>query len=236
MTTYVSQAPPPGGILADPNAYYTATFSQAAPGGWLGYFVNFQNPDTSVTLVVSLGVGDVPNWAPGWEGVIGGDATTLIIQFRPVGGWVPSGDYTGPALQDGLIASIQIFDALESFFLMAAPQWDFKVGAVAPAVDLLVVGDRRVELDASAWVAASGTLGRRDRVATVTRTGPGVYVVAFEAGRGRSLADFDITVQTAGAAPRAATLDVQGQQVTVRTFDAGGAPADSNFSLAVRRT
>lgn len=63
-------------------------------------------------------------------------------------------------------------------------------------------------------------------------------------GAARELAEDTLSVSPMGTAPRLApdghrprlaSLTAQGHTVTVRTFDAGGAPADANFAFAARR-
>ena len=135
VLTIASQTPAPGGVLADPNAYYTAVLEPAQiEGGVLT--VTFQRPDTSTVDVIA---GDVfaPAFAPGWEGSVVQSfvgATSITIQLRPVGGWANPGDYTGPAPADGRITRIAFAGA--DVFDTPAPQWDFTVGGGVPVLEV----------------------------------------------------------------------------------------------------
>jgi hypothetical protein len=231
--TLQSQTPAQGGVLADPASYYEMVWFNDAGNGWATFFVQFTLPDTSVVNVAFGGAG-APSFAAGWEGQVIPTAGTLTVRVRPVGGWTPGGDYGAPP-SDGRITWAGADTPAEISGQALAPQWDFTVAAGAPELEVLVEGPRRFELDASAWVGLSGALGRRDRVASVQRTGPGVYVVTFAPGAARALAEYHLSVTPLAGAARLATLTVQGELVTVRTFDAGGAPTDANFALAARR-
>lgn len=231
--TLQSQSPAPGGVMADPTSFYEIVWFNDVGNGWFDFFVAFTNPDTSVGNVAS-GVVNAPVFAPGWEGQVLPTPTTLTVRVRPVGGWSPGGNY-GALPSDGRISSAGTFTPSEVIGQALAPQWDFTVANGAPAAELVIHGDRRLELDASAWVGLNGTLGRRDRVASVQRTGLGVYVLTLAPGAARELAEYTLSVTPMGTAARLATLTAQGGTVTVRTFDAGGAPADANFAFAARR-
>lgn len=216
-------------LTGDGNLFHLRTGTE--PYGW--------NEDTA-TAIATFAT---------WQAATGADALSIeqVDAFPDAAMYADEAgrDYSLAAGASAIDAVVPAYEGLTAWDVdnQARPvaassdigAYEYVASAAAPVLDVLVLGDRPVHLDASGWIAASGATGRRDRLASATRSGPGVYALAFELGRDRDLSEFDVGVQALAPVARAVTLQAQGQQLTVRTFDAAGNPADTNFSLAIRR-
>lgn len=228
------QTPAPGATDHDPSAFYELVFevtpvaadffARVTFEGGGGPFLILDYNDPPGTIVIQAG----------WEATLQIVGTTVTIRFRPVGGWQAGANYGaggGPLV--GQITEVRLAGE-PGLYIGAPPAFDFSTQE-PPAVDVPLAGGRHIVLVASCYFTGSGVLQRRDQIASVVRESPGVYLVTPPPGRGRSLAEYDVSLTIVSTVFRGATLEgVAGGALRVRSFGPGGAPADANVALGVR--